>query len=393
MENLITRGNFLCINLDESHSLKYVTEFSRSSLILSLAIGIMEIFARFKGPELQACLKLVIAGLKKKSDEALVLYPQFADYIKFYLEFVENLKSFEKSSQAFKYIEINTITNPSHYLNIIEIGFRSIVAGMFTQKKDYEAMIMNNTSLETIRMLIFNNVVQGFGIQLDLHDNIDKESYKNEKIGEFPIINIYIWNSNYYLAYTEELFQERWDDNLTPQVKKGPFFVVSTKKNFQPINSAPSINNISVQPVINYSDTTHLLKEIIIKTAGELLKHNQYSPEYSKFIEECFKNNQEIANIQILRKFINTVNNSAVKAAPVSSEMDILATINTNLTYSSNFVHKTCSVCGNNQSINNYPNTSHNICGVCTTCAASYNYCPRCRNQYTHTDRQILRLP
>lgn len=398
MVESITRSSFLNSGLDESRLLKYVTEFSKDSLILSLAVGVLEIFARFKGDNLGNYLKALYANLKKKSDDAMAEYPEFAEYIKFYLGFMEAIKSFEKSSQAFAYIDLNTITNPQYYLNILEQGFRCIVAAMFDEKKEYKALLISNTGLETFRMLIFTKVVLGLGIQLDLHDITEKESYKNERIGEFPILNIYIWNSIYYLAYTEEMYQERYYDSISLQVKKGPFFIVSTKKNFQPVQPSPqpspkSSPHPSIQPSLNYADTTQLLKEIINYTGSELLKHNQYSSEFSKFIGECIKNNQEIANIQILKKFINTVNINAIKPAPTDSEMEIFADTSISLENSPHFFYKMCSVCANNLSITNYPNTSHYNCGVCTSCAVSSNYCPRCRNQYSVLDRQILRLP
>lgn len=378
MEYSIDKQSY-CYLAPNPYGFNYYTSFSGSTLVLSVTYGILELYARYKSRDQNKYLNFISNSIKETSQEAKSKYQESEVFISSLLELIERIKSTENSVQAFYTLENDTSGFSKYSLSNLDKGFRYLLAVIFDEKLEVKKLVLSNDDLQSIRMLILHHVSEKFGVQLDVYDSSEKESFKSQKISDFPIINLYTWNSNYYLLHTEEMYQERINPNFDIELKKGPFFMSINRKNFKP---NPIQNNIpSPLPVqIDFGNDVQVLTEIIKKTAEEL-KENKFSNEYSKFIEECIKKNRVVSQINILKKFVNIISNSMGRGNEDSMELD------------SNTYLKECSICRKGLNLSYYLNTSHLGCGVCSDCASNTNYCPKCLTQYNLEDRRILRLP
>lgn len=387
----ITRTNFFEYS-NNPHGFRYITGFSSNSLILSLALGVLDIFARFKSQSLKNYLKMIDHSLQSMFNEAKVNHPQSVKCIEFFSSFVEKIKEISTSKEAFDYLDYYTIANPQMYLNSLELGFRYLLAVIFANKEEYKQMVIWNQDLQPIRKLIFHHFAEKLGLVLDIYDNVEKETFKCSKIGDFPILNLYTWNKDYYMVYTDEMYQERRDPNFSSELKKGPFFLSTNKKNFKPISN-PQPEPILQPAQLDYNNTNQVLSEIIIKIADELLKNGSYSEEFSSFIENCMKNNSDVSKINILNKFVKSF--PKINADTSIQQDSILLTISsTEFQSDSSTLLKICLVCKRSLSYSYFKSTSHANCEVCINCVhQSPDYCPKCKIQYTYEDKEILRLP
>lgn len=387
----IVKSPFNYVDSRAFHGFSYYTEISHNSLILSIVIGILEIYARFKSQNLRKYLNFIDRAMEKFSLSAKAKYPLSIQQISFLSDFIENIKSCENSLQAFYYIDKH-ISDISHSLNYLDLGFRCLLASIFDaeEKSTYRKMVLLNDNLQSIRMLILYHVAEKIGVQLDIYDNVEKESYKSPLTSDFPIINLYTWNSIYYLVYTEEMYQERIDPNFNNELKTGPYFMSMKKKYFKPLNTnnPPPAN-------LDFGNDVQVLTEIIKRTAEELNEY-KFSDGYSKFIGECVKNNQVVNSINILKKFVKTIpdsserTNERVAVGTASVSLDRMEVDRMEVDASTYL--KCCSICRRELALNNFLNTSHLNCGVCKDCACrSYN-CPKCFIQYNLEDRKLLRL-
>jgi hypothetical protein len=326
-ENQITcRTEFKEIIFNNPHNFNYAAGFSKDSLILVFAIGIYELFARFKNKPLSNCLKPLKFELDKLSNKAKNEYPDQASIIDFYMLFLQEIEKFQDSVTAFKYLLANTILQQQNYVQMAGIGFRLMVSMLFENKPDYKAMIQCGTDLTKIKGLILYNICQTFCIQVEVYDEHEKEIHKGAKIGEFPILNLFTWNSNYYLLYNQSMIGE-WNGIPIPDhdLDKPPFKL--QRNTHAPIQSQPAPVQPQMNPLsaMNFNDTNAVLKQLVVKLSEELLSQNTFSEQFSDFVSLCVKHNQEVGTIRTLQKFINPfkeqTNKKIVVAEPDSSDI------------------------------------------------------------------------
>ena len=388
-ENTV-RENFKEIHMESEHSFTYVTGFSNNSLILAMAIGILELFARFK-QDSSKYLKLLNRKLTEASNQARETFPDHANNIDFYMGFINQVKELNETD-AFTYIFYYTINSKENYVNIIEIGFRMIVAQLFVNKKSYMLMIEENINLEKIKFLIFYRISQDFGIHLEIYGIDHRETIKNENLGEFPIINVLVFNNQYYLVYNSDSINQFNSIPLADEVKLRPPFLICTRNVHAPIGS-PAIQSpaVSIQNTpINYNDTVGLTKMIIEKLSNELTKF-EFSKEISEFISECLRLNTDLAAIPSLKKFVSPIQSSRIMPSAEVNE-DILADTSTyNIRQSASHANIVCNGCRTSRPHNHFSSSIHYSCRICLYCAQRNDNCLCCRYPYTNQEKAALR--
>ena len=385
------RESFKEVEMASDHNFKLATGFTNNSLILAFGIGIIELFARFK-EENSKYLKILNFKLTETAQKAKETFPEQANNIEFYLSFINQIKQYNESD-AFNYIYYFTIQQPENYINIIETGFRMIIAQLFENKRSYMSMIFENIGLDKIKFLIFYRICNDFGIHIEFYGIDNRETIKNENLGDFPILNVLGFNNQYYLLYNNDSLNEFKSQPLPDQIKLKPPFMISTRNTHVPVGRPTGLQSPAVSiptPRINYNDTVGLTKMIIEKLTNELTKF-EFSKDVSEFITECLKQNTEIAAIPCLQKFVSPVKSlRAMPSNEVSSDI-LCETTSLSMRRNANNANIVCGSCKISRPHNHFSSSIHNACKICLVCASQSEYCLTCRYPYTNEEKALLR--
>lgn len=365
------------LNYEEctAQELKYITRIASNSLPLSLCLSLFQLLAIFHSTksEISNILKRKLSILVT---EAKSKYPQGEQFIEMFSQFYLNICQCSSPNVGLEYIDKWTISthepNEDSFIYKIDIASRCLICTLISSKladsgqSARENNFFAQDDMRDLDPMIFKKFIDNFMVSIKIYENKNSEIIDNPNHGSFPLIHLYKENYKYGLAYPQELVDIRFNTNFDlRKIEDKPFML--NKRNSCPI-ARPVPNQPSQPREIDYSDDKAVLINIVECLSKHLESTNTFNREIVDVISICIEKNRCAKGVQGLVQYL--------KRASLSLNQ------------------KKCSVC--NEEFNENISTSHNNCEVCNRCMTKQDYggrCPRCKQPYTHDDRNKLRLP